>query len=143
MIPIAGLTAAFIFFLASAVHTYWALRPSPKGTSTALPSLANRAAFRPSRKLTLLVAFGLSVCGLLLLGKLAYLGTILPSKFYNYALQLLTLILIFRVIGDFRFIGIFKKIKDTPFARMDTLVYIPLCLILAACCFSVAVGKNP
>ena len=39
-----------------------------------------------------------------------------------------------RFAGEFGYVGIFKKHKNTPFARMDTLVYSPLCLFLSVCC---------
>ena len=36
-----------------------------------------------------------------------------------------------RAIGDFRYVGFFKRIRDTRFARLDTLAYSPLCAVLA------------
>jgi uncharacterized membrane protein SpoIIM required for sporulation len=36
-----------------------------------------------------------------------------------------------RAIGDFRYVGFFKRIRDTRFARLDTLAYWPLCAVLA------------
>jgi hypothetical protein len=41
-------------------------------------------------------------------------------------------ILLLRGIGDFRYVGLFKRVRDTPFARMDSRVYTPLVLALAA-----------
>jgi hypothetical protein len=37
-----------------------------------------------------------------------------------------------RAIGDFRYVGFFKRIRDSRFARIDTLAYSPLrgCLAL-------------
>jgi hypothetical protein len=35
-----------------------------------------------------------------------------------------------RVIGEVYYFGIFKRKKDTHFARMDTILYIPLFLFL-------------
>ncbi len=32
-----------------------------------------------------------------------------------------------RAVGDFRYVGFFKKLKTTEFARMDTRCYAPLC----------------
>ena len=36
-----------------------------------------------------------------------------------------------RAIGDFKYVGFFKRVRGSKFARMDTLVYSPLCLLLA------------
>jgi len=41
-------------------------------------------------------------------------------------------VLLLRGIGDFRYVGLFKRVRDTPFARMDSGVYTPLVLVLAA-----------
>ena len=40
-----------------------------------------------------------------------------------------------RVIGEFNYFGIFKRKKDTHFAKMDTLLYIPLCAFLSLIIF--------
>jgi hypothetical protein len=42
----------------------------------------------------------------------------------------LAIVLIIRAIGDFKYVGFFKRIKNTPFARYDTQYYAPLCLYL-------------
>jgi hypothetical protein len=42
----------------------------------------------------------------------------------------LAVILLVHAIGDFRVVGFFRRICDTRFARLDTTVYSPLCLIV-------------
>jgi hypothetical protein len=39
-------------------------------------------------------------------------------------------------IGEFRYIGFFKKVKSSKFARPDTKYYAPLCVLIMAllCC---------
>ena len=44
----------------------------------------------------------------------------------------LALGLLVRAIGDFGYVGFFKRKGGNPFARLDTRVYSPLCLLLAA-----------
>jgi hypothetical protein len=44
------------------------------------------------------------------------------------------LIFFARFVGDFNYAGMFKKHKSSEFARMDTLIYSPLCLFLSVCC---------
>ncbi|HDR6026255.1 TPA: DUF3995 domain-containing protein, partial [Bacillus anthracis] len=41
------------------------------------------------------------------------------------------IVFLIRVIGEFHYFGIFKRKKDTQFARMDTVLYIPLCAFLS------------
>lgn len=43
----------------------------------------------------------------------------------------LAVVLFLRAIGDFRLVGFFKQIRDTRFARLDTILYSPLCLVMA------------
>jgi hypothetical protein len=43
----------------------------------------------------------------------------------------LALGLLARAMGDFNYVGFFKRVRGTRFARMDTLLYSPLCLALA------------
>ncbi|WP_353120485.1 DUF3995 domain-containing protein [Nitratidesulfovibrio sp.] len=42
-------------------------------------------------------------------------------------------IFVVRAIGDFRYCGLFRRIRSTTFARWDARLYTPLCLLLAAC----------
>ena len=46
--------------------------------------------------------------------------------------SLLAFVFAARAIGDFGLVGFFKTRGDGAFARLDTWVYSPLCLILAA-----------
>jgi hypothetical protein len=37
-----------------------------------------------------------------------------------------------RGVGDFRLVGLFKRVRGTRFARLDSRIYTPLCFALAA-----------
>ena len=37
-----------------------------------------------------------------------------------------------RAVGDFRMVGFWKTVRDTPFARWDTRLFSPLCVAIAA-----------
>lgn len=43
-----------------------------------------------------------------------------------------------RAIGDFKYVGVFKKVQRTGFARNDTKIYTPLCVIIATISFLIA-----
>jgi hypothetical protein len=45
-------------------------------------------------------------------------------------LAAVALALLARAVGDFRLVGFFKRVKDSVFARMDSRVYSPLCVLL-------------
>jgi Protein of unknown function (DUF3995) len=44
----------------------------------------------------------------------------------------LSLVFLLRAFGNFTTFGFFKTVTGTPFARLDTWLYSPLCLVLAA-----------
>jgi hypothetical protein len=55
-----------------------------------------------------------------------------PSWTYLTAAALLAVVFAVRAIGDFGLVGFFKTRGDGSFAALDTWVYSPLCVILAA-----------
>lgn len=57
---------------------------------------------------------------------------LLPAPLPAIGTAGVAVVLLLRGIGDFRYVGLFKRVRDTPFARMDSGVYTPLVLALAA-----------
>jgi hypothetical protein len=53
------------------------------------------------------------------------------NVFVQIAAWLIAAVFALRAIGDFRYVGFFKRIRDSKFARLDTLAYSPLCAALA------------
>ena len=56
----------------------------------------------------------------------------LPHYLLAWACYALALGLLARAIGEFKYVGFFKKVRGSKFARMDTLLYSPVCLLLSA-----------
>ncbi|WP_416145629.1 DUF3995 domain-containing protein [Paenibacillus polymyxa] len=52
------------------------------------------------------------------------------STFHSYGAGLLSCVFILRSIGDFKWVGFFKRKKGTFFAKWDTVLYSPLCFLL-------------
>ncbi|RZK64111.1 MAG: DUF3995 domain-containing protein, partial [Pedobacter sp.] len=50
----------------------------------------------------------------------------LPIWLDRYGLWLIAGIFLLRSIGDFNYVGFFKKVKHTPFGKNDTMYYSPL-----------------
>ncbi|CAZ95031.1 DUF3995 domain-containing protein [Zobellia galactanivorans] len=48
----------------------------------------------------------------------------------NYGYWFIPFIFILRAIGDFNYLGFFKKVKHTAFAKADSKVFVPLCLAI-------------
>jgi hypothetical protein len=136
MIP--ALFNSVILLAISGIHVYWAFG-GRWGAAVAIPdvpSLKGGKAFVPGTLPTLTVAVGLAAMAGLHLHKIGWLpiGT-LPDWLARYGLLAVGGIFFLRVIGDFRYVGFFKRVTDTPFARMDTVLYIPLCLVISICAF--------
>ncbi len=49
--------------------------------------------------------------------------------------------LLLRAVGDFRLVGFFTRTRGTVFARLDTPVFSPLCLVLSFGVFHVALSS--
>ena len=77
------------------------------------------------------VAFGLLAFGLFILIKSQILSFDLPNWLMKYGLWFLSIVFIIRAIGEFKYIGFFKKIKTTKFGQLDTKYYSPLCLVIS------------
>lgn len=116
---------AFLFAAIAAFHYYWALG-GRFGFNAVLPETpAGAKAFVPGRGATAVVAT------LFLLVALFYLRIPpLPALAYRYIFWLITLVTLARAVGDFRYVGFFKKPANNRFASNDSRYYSPLCLYL-------------
>jgi len=126
LIVLASFTAAVFAFL-GLLHFYWAMR-GVSGNSVAIPEIDGTPAFKPTKAATAAV-------GLVLLGTAAIV--LLQVKLL---LTFAAAVLLLRAIGDFRLVGFFKRVRESRFARLDTLLYSPLCLALSAALALLAAG---
>jgi hypothetical protein len=128
MTTIFAIVLFFIFLGLSLIHFYWLLGGT-WGIEKAIPTDENgHPVLNPSKIATITVALALFSFTLFYLSK----GNILTISFYiwiqTYGGWIISGIFILRAIGDFRYIGFFKKIKNTNFAKADTRYFAPLCL---------------
>lgn len=131
-----AILAAGILASAAVVHMYWALGGSI-GVGLAIPETAKGALFRPSPVVTLLVSLALVLAADLMLARLGLATARIPAWGMHLACGALALAFLGRAVGDFRYVGFFKRVRGSRFARLDTALYSPLSLFLA-----VAVGVN-
>ncbi len=129
MIPLALGISAVLLFLA-VVHLYWAAGGGA-GATGAVPEVDGEPAFVPRTIDTLAVALALTLGALVVLGRASLWqpGWAAPLVFRG-GVWLLTVVFLFRSIGDFRLVGFFKRVRGTRFARRDTLIYSPICFVL-------------
>lgn len=64
-----------------------------------------------------------------------------PNGLVRFGIWALALVLLLRAIGDFRYVGLSKRVRRTQFAVLDTRFFTPLCLVLSALAFGVAIGS--
>ena len=130
MISSLAVVLCTVFVILALWHVYMAFVKS-SGESGAVPSVDGKPLFVPSRKSTLAVAFVLFLFALLIAATAGMLSLGAPRNLLAWASYALALGLLARAIGDFKYVGFFKKVRESRFAWMDTLVYSPLCLMLS------------
>lgn len=124
-----------IFMFLSGLHFYWGFG-GRWGSSAVIPTRDDETkALMPGPLATFTVALGL-----LALAALVFLASIALDFqhprwlqiLHDYGLWVIAGLFGLRAVGDFNYVGFFKKIKHTPFGRNDTRYYSPLCLAVAA-----------
>lgn len=137
MIRMVGIVLAVIFALLSLLHVYWAAG-GRFGGGVAVPTAGGERLFNPSPVGTILVAAALFAAALVVLGRLKIWCAFLPGWIFYVGTWVLAVLFLLRTIGDFRYVGFFKSVSGTDFARWDTILFSPLCLFIAAAAFLVS-----
>ena len=109
----------------SGLHVYWA-RGGARFAANAVPSRSGKPTLNPGPAATYAVAGLLATAASAAALSTFHLGGRLPRIVAAGA----GLVFLLRAVGDFRLIGFFKKERSTDFAKLDTRVYSPLCLLL-------------
>ncbi|HEY2350709.1 MAG TPA: DUF3995 domain-containing protein [Puia sp.] len=136
MLIISALLLSCIFLFLSGLHVYWGLG-GKWGKAAAVPAKANGAKrINPSAFDCYVVAFLLLGAWFFVLVKSRLLLFDWPGWLLHTGSWILITLFAARAIGEFRYIGFFKKVKSSKFARLDTKYYSPLCVLITAllCC---------
>ncbi|QIP11746.1 DUF3995 domain-containing protein [Spirosoma aureum] len=124
---------ALVLFLICGIHIYWGLG-GRWGLRSAVPERNGTKTLQPGPFSTLAVAiiFGcMALFYLYKIGRLPVADSLIPDWLNRYGLWLLTGIFLLRAVGDFRYVGFFKRVRNSRFAYLDTRIYSPLCLLLS------------
>lgn len=120
---------SIIFLCLSLIHLNWAIG-GKWGFDNALPTNEKGERVLNPRKIdSAIVGVGLLFFAIFYFLKLEYVS-INYQKWINYMGWIIPIIFILRAIGDLKYVGFFKRIKTTKFARLDTKYYSPLCLLI-------------
>lgn len=128
-----GAIAAVVCLVLAALaswHVWMAFLPAGRG-SAAVPSVDGNPLFVPSRRTTLAVAAALLLFAGLVAATAGLVGVGLSPVVLSWASYALALGFLARAVGEFRYVGFFKRVRGSRFARLDSSLYSPLCLALA------------
>ena len=131
MTNLLGISNALILILLGAIHFYWGIG-GKWWNRQALPQNLNNGTplFIPGIVACFGVALGLLVMAIFTLNQTSFVSLNLPNVLNQYGLYVIGAIFLLRSLGDFKYVGFFKSIKNTEFGRLDTQFYSPLCLYL-------------
>lgn len=120
-----------IFSVLALIHFFWA-SGGQWGFESALPTDEEGIRMlNPKKSDSIFIGVVLSLCGLFYWSTIISPNIILPRWFKNMGLWFIPIIFALRAIGDFKYIGFFKQVKSTEFAKLDTWFFSPLCLTIA------------
>ena len=88
--------------------------------------------FVPGRLAVLVVSVLLALAALIVLQRASLGPALVPAALLPGAIWTLAVVMIARAIGDFRYVGFFKRVRGTTFATLDTKFFSPIVLVLGA-----------
>lgn len=125
-----ALCVSLTFVALALWHFAMALQPS-RGAAGTVPSVAGKPLFVPSARATVGVGFGLLLIALIVAATGNLVHAPVPPRVLTWLSYAIALALLARGVGEFRYVGMFKRVRGSRFAKLDTFVYSPLCLLLA------------
>ena len=139
MLTTIGVATAAVFGALSALHLYWAAR-GVEGSAAVVPERDGRPLFVPGTGATLAVAALLTTAAWLVLQRASVVPGLLPGWMVRVGSWVVAGTMVARAVGDFRHVGLFKRERDTRFARNDTRWFTPIALALGLATALVALG---
>jgi hypothetical protein len=130
MVRIAAVFACFTLAGIGLLHVYWAFGGHAAASGT-MPTAGGKLLFHPGGFWTFVVASGLLLMSMTVAIRMGWVQAPALRGLSRIGVWVMAAIFTVRASGDFRYVGFFKTVRNTRFAELDTLVYTPLCLLLA------------
>lgn len=112
------------------IHFNWVIGGT-FGFAASLPTNENgKRILNPKKTDSAIVGMGLTVFGVFYLLKSGLLDYNLPEWVITYGSWIIPIIFLLRAVGEFKYVGFFKRVKHTNFGRLDTIFFSPLCLVI-------------
>lgn len=114
------------------IHFNWVLGGT-FGFNASLPTKENgERVLNPKKLDSTIVGIGLTAFGLFYLLKSELISYHLFDPMTTYIGWIIPGIFILRAIGEFKYVGFFKRVKTTPFGKRDTTFFSPMCLAIGS-----------
>lgn len=105
----------------------------------ALPvNAAGELMLTPGAGGTFIVALGLLFFALAAIGNTGAFDAWVSRRLIMWTTRGVAAVFALRAIGDFKYVGLFRKVKTTPFGRRDMRYFTPLCIVLCVLCLLAA-----
>lgn len=129
-IDFSGLVLGAVFTTLAGLHFYWAIGGT-WGFNLALPMHQDgRPIFIPKARDCMLVGLGLALIAGFYFLEFSNALYFLPVYLQTGLLMLIPSLFLIRAIGEFKYVGFFKQLKNTAFGKRDSYYYSPLCLFI-------------
>ncbi len=125
-----ALALAITFAILAAMHVGWAIRGT--GKSAAVPVRPDGSQlFTPGPVPTLAVAALLVLASAIVLARAAIIGLPVPPSLIRLGTWGVAATFALRTIGEFKYVGLFRRVRGTTFATWDARLFTPLCALVA------------
>ncbi|MCP9765400.1 DUF3995 domain-containing protein [Lacihabitans soyangensis] len=122
---------ALILLGVAVIHFYWAFG-GKWGANAVLPQInSEKRVFTPSPLMTLAVAVPFLIISVIFAQAAGWMDFEIIAPYLPTLLLVLVAVFAIRALGDFKYVGFFKKVKNTDFAINDTKYFTPLCAFVA------------
>jgi len=139
MASIPALILAVVFLVLSTIHVGWVFGGT-WGLNAAVPEVHGEPLFEPGKPATLLVAVALLAAAAISVWR-GFLPDAGPPWMPRIGTWVIAAAFVLRAVGDFRYCGFFKRVRNTRFARNDSLIYSPLCAAISGLALWLAVSN--
>lgn len=112
------------------IHFNWVIG-GEFGFSESLPTKeSGERVLNPKKIDSAIVGIGLTIFGVFYILKSGIIDYNLPEWTMKYGSWIIPSIFLLRAIGEFKYVGFFKRVKKTKFGKLDTKFFSPLCLVI-------------
>lgn len=131
MNAIIGCLLFIVFSFLSGLHFSWGFG-GKRGINISVPgNKQHKRVLNPGPLACFAVGSALLAMDIFILAEARIITMPLWTWLNDYGLCAIAAIFFLRAIGDFNYVGFFKRVKDTNFADADTRYYSPLCIVIS------------